>query len=95
MQGRQKTAFEAEKRQSKYLMPVLKVLFQGLSSADRLTSYLFSHRIYRDIKVKPNRSCAVMPPLLLVRERNKLGFVHFSESFVPLYFISCVLRFCL
>ena len=42
----------------------------------------------RDIKVKPNRSCAVMPPLLLVRERNKLGFVHFSESFLPLYFFA-------
>ena len=35
---RRKTAFEAEKRQGKYLMPVLKVLFQGLSLADRFTS---------------------------------------------------------
>ena len=41
---RRKTALEAEKRQRKYLMPVLKVLFQGLSLADRFTSYLFSHR---------------------------------------------------
>ena len=40
----------------------------------------------RDIKVKPNRSCAAMPPLLLVKERNKLGFVHFAGSFLLLYF---------
>ena len=35
---RRNTAFEAEKRQSEYIMPVLKVLFQGLSLADRFTS---------------------------------------------------------
>ena len=42
----------------------------------------------RDIKVKLNRGCAAMPPLLLEKERNKLGFVHFAESFLPLYFFT-------
>ena len=42
----------------------------------------------RDIKVKQNKSCAAIPPLLLVKERNELGFVHFVESFLPLYFFT-------
>ena len=47
LNGKTKHCFRSGKaamRQSKYLIPVLKVLFQGLSLADRFTSYLFSHR---------------------------------------------------
>ena len=55
----------------------------------------------RDIKVKLNRSCAAMPPLLLEKERNKLvlfilqsPFFLFISLQIP-HFIYQPLLFCL
>ena len=63
-----------------YLFPLVFCFLKG----GRISSEYKSKRY----KIKLNRGCAAMPPLLLVKERNKLGFVHFAESFLPLYFFT-------